>query len=252
MLPILTWAYLRHLAVQYHAEPQPDPFGGVQRISATPPVGVEHAASGYNCSPMSTLTPISDATNKSHLDRTIGTTFPPFGCPSRLDGRWIIPSATTNGTNNTFQSSSSMHFRPQVDTFGITSSAQISGLPLPLVHGTGAARTPTDTPKVRGIPSVGTGLGSVGSFVAVNDVIGMNITPALSQVLLAPPATSAVSGASIIAAVNGVADDNGTRGEEINSFYFYEMKTNPYRHRGWGDHEWHTPGVIKVYECISD
>uniref|UniRef100_A0A182RPX0 G-protein coupled receptors family 1 profile domain-containing protein n=1 Tax=Anopheles funestus TaxID=62324 RepID=A0A182RPX0_ANOFN len=242
MLPILTWAYLRHLAVQYHAEPQ-EPFGGVQHISATPPVGVEHVAHGYNCSSMSTLTPVSNASNKSHefgllhLDRAIGPTFTPHGCQSRLDARWIIPSDTNgtfrpsvplhqpvvaNGGGNVYQSS--MHFREQVDTYGISSSTQISALPLPLVHSSEDTRDPTDNHAVRSIPGVGTGLGSVGSFVAVNDVIGMNITPALSQVLLAPPATSAGSGASIIAAVNGVADDNGTRGEEINSFYFYETE----------------------------
>uniref|UniRef100_A0A182T2D8 Uncharacterized protein n=1 Tax=Anopheles maculatus TaxID=74869 RepID=A0A182T2D8_9DIPT len=121
-----------------------------------------------------------------------------------------------------------MHFRTQLDTFGISSSSsstQISALPIPLVPGSPIIGSdPTDSHTVRSIPGVGTGLGSVGSFVAVNDVIGMNITPALSQVLLAPPATSAGSGASIIAAVNGVADDNGTRSEEINSFYFYELR----------------------------
>ncbi|XP_035899384.1 cardioacceleratory peptide receptor-like [Anopheles stephensi] len=242
MLPILTWAYLRHLAVQYHAEPQ-DPFGSVQR--ATPSLGTDHTLHGYGCSPMSPApAPISSDSNKSHgftthLDRAIGLPYAPPDCQRRLDdGRWIGKD-DTNGTyrrsvplqqqasevTNAKASSPSMHFRAQLDTFGISSNSQISsGLPIPLAHGSSSiARDPTDT--VRGLPaSVGTGLGSVGSFVAMNDVIGMNITPALSQVLLAPPATSAGSGASIIAAVNGVADDNGTRSEEINSFYFYETE----------------------------
>ncbi|XP_040174982.1 cardioacceleratory peptide receptor-like isoform X3 [Anopheles arabiensis] len=187
MLPILTWAYLRHIAVQYHAEAQ-DPYGSVQLVSANPPLGTEHAGhAGYDCAPLPLFAlPRDIDSNSSHLERTIELTFSPAGC--RLPPRWAI----RNDTFRPFQQSAklagggglNMRFRDQTDTY----------------------------------------TGSAGSSTQI-DVIGMNITPALSQVLLAPPATSAGSGASIIAAVNGAAtDDNGTRGEEINSFYFYETE----------------------------
>ncbi|XP_052565605.1 cardioacceleratory peptide receptor isoform X2 [Culex pipiens pallens] len=69
--------------------------------------------------------------------------------------------------------------------------------------------------------------GGGGGHVADN-VLSMNITPALSQVLLAPTSASS-SGAVISAAVaatkvvGGTTSDNVTS-EEINSFYFYETE----------------------------
>ncbi|XP_041761215.1 cardioacceleratory peptide receptor-like [Anopheles merus] len=228
MLPILTWAYLRHIAVQYHAEAQ-DPYGSVQLVSANPPLGTEHAGhAGYDCAPLPLFALPRDIdssdSGSSHLERAVELTFSPAGC--RLPPRWAI----RNDTFRPFQQSAklaggggmNMRFRDQTDTYTGSSGSSTQIAAFPLVHSSAVVPESVDAAHSS---SVGGGLGSVGSFVAVNDVIGMNITPALSQVLLAPPATSAGSGASIIAAVNGAAaDDNGTRGEEINSFYFYETE----------------------------
>ncbi|KAL9692586.1 hypothetical protein quinque_000122 [Culex quinquefasciatus] len=77
-------------------------------------------------------------------------------------------------------------------------------------------------------PGIDGGGGGGGGHVADN-VLSMNITPALSQVLLAPTSASS-SGAVISAAVaatkvvGGTTSDNVTS-EEINSFYFYETMT---------------------------
>ncbi|KFB37468.1 AGAP001962-PA-like protein [Anopheles sinensis] len=235
MLPILTWAYLRHLAVQYHADPAGPAFGSVQpREPATPHrFAIEDypGSHGFNCDPvpmphggsLPAAGTISNASDKGrgfgpddlNLDRRPGDLrFRPPNCGSKLDIRFgfgndsgvgnLAPSASVELGGSAF--SSSMRFREQEgDTFGLSRHVPVA-----------AAIVPSSLTTVQ--PGL---VSSVGSFVAVNDVIGMNITPALSQVLLAPPATSG-SGASIIAAANGAADDNGTRGEEINSFYFYE------------------------------
>ncbi|XP_040174984.1 cardioacceleratory peptide receptor-like isoform X5 [Anopheles arabiensis] len=143
MLPILTWAYLRHIAVQYHAEAQ-DPYGSVQLVSANPPLGTEHAGhAGYDCAPLPLFAlPRDIDSNSSHLERTIELTFSPAGC--RLPPRWAI----RNDTFRPFQQSAklagggglNMRFRDQTDTY----------------------------------------TGSAGSSTQI-DVIGMNITPALSQ-----------------------------------------------------------------------
>uniref|UniRef100_A0A182QHI6 Uncharacterized protein n=1 Tax=Anopheles farauti TaxID=69004 RepID=A0A182QHI6_9DIPT len=237
MLPILTWAYLRHLAVQYHAEsPPPEPFGSAQLRAL--------GASDFPCGhPPSSIPaaypPVRPANVRNDTDLGCG-----FGARleresaafdsrlrSSLSGSIIAPppspappprsdqSITGASTSTAF--TTSMRFREQVDTYGFS----ISVPPLPIGHGVAhvVLGVPPDSHTVRSsVPE----LGAVGPFGTVNDVIGMNITPALSQVLLAPPATSG-SGASIIAAVNGATDDNGTRGEEINSFYFYEHPASP-------------------------
>ncbi|XP_058129099.1 cardioacceleratory peptide receptor-like [Anopheles ziemanni] len=238
MLPILTWAYLRHLAVQYHADPAGPAFGSVQpREPATPyRFAVENfpGSHGFHCDPipmphggsLPAAGTISNASDEGRgfgpdLDRRPGDLrFRPPNCGSKLDIRFglgndsgagiLPPSASVELGGSAF--TSSMRFREQEgDTFGVSRHVPVA---------VAAAATGSPSPLTTVQPGL---VSSVGSFVAVNDAIGMNITPALSQVLLAPPATSG-SGASIIAAANGAADDNGTRGEEINSFYFYETE----------------------------
>ncbi|XP_052870210.1 cardioacceleratory peptide receptor-like [Anopheles cruzii] len=204
MLSILIWAYLRHLSVQCHAEPS-EPFGSVRgaestTLQTTPDCGPEVPGSLASFRSRRAAIDVLETLRNGRLGsgESIDLRFEPeTGDGTKLDIRLAF-----NGSSTIHKDSRSGSGRSRSDV----------GTSLPEPYG-----APGTTETIGLLAHSGAGSQSV------NDVIGMNITPALSQVLLAPSATSGF-GLAILMAANGAPDDNGTRGEEINSFYFYETE----------------------------
>ncbi|XP_050100114.1 cardioacceleratory peptide receptor-like [Anopheles aquasalis] len=230
MLSILIWASLRHLSAQCNAEPYYEPFGGAEPTTLQPTTSAATVATitHHHHHHQHHLLFVAYANVCGiELSKALANGSPPPCSTQRGNLVRYKRSASTSSE----QPFVDLRFVPKTgsDKAELDTRWAYNGTPTPRRvtsridkefesrhhwsdHGAGEIRADAVQPTEPAFRDIGATNGA-------NDV--MNITPALSQVLLAPSATSGF-GLAILMATNAVADENGTRGEEINSFYFYE------------------------------
>ncbi|XP_058821748.1 cardioacceleratory peptide receptor-like [Topomyia yanbarensis] len=233
MLPLLTWAYLRQYAA-YHHHPELEQLTNLSQ---------QHDLLGNVKQEYGFQYATSERDHQSHQCRNNDAPDIRRVRPSGSSQSWVLGVGQgarrpldRGGTeivnlNHFYANDSStfiMRFSDNSSSLLITEQSAIIE-----VSGSDVSTSCGHVPIVVGGES-GAGLnGSVAGVVrpsgsgGAGDALSMNITPALSQVLLAPTSASG-TGAVISAAVAAVtkvgsANDNVTS-EEINSFYFYETE----------------------------
>ncbi|XP_058453297.1 cardioacceleratory peptide receptor [Malaya genurostris] len=231
MLPLLTWAYLRkYVAFHHHLE-----SGAYQSVTAFTQLsgnakheyGFQHAATerDHQCrnddaSDIGGVRPGGSVHHSQQLSVGQGIKLPLEG-----GGTEIV---NLNHRNANDSSTFIMRFSDNSSSLLITEQSAVIEVSGVAGVGISCGRVPA---LVCGDPGAASSGGVAGVVrpsgpTGAGDALSMSITPALSQVLLAPTSTSgtgAVISAAVAATKVGTANENVTS-EEINSFYFYETE----------------------------
>ncbi|XP_055638650.1 cardioacceleratory peptide receptor-like [Toxorhynchites rutilus septentrionalis] len=243
MLPLLTWAYLRQYAVhnhhhhhqQHQLNPQPEQHSNIS----------QHHDFYANLRHLSTThhAPGRDSQSRQYRynidsidDRRVNllnATYPSLSASATeevVEGPLVVGGIEPINLSHTHINGSSSFIMQLSDNSNHLLITQQSTF----IRVGGGRRTGSSEDLQTVVAGSVNGIGAEDDSVVrpsgageAEDALSMNITPALSQVLLAP--TSSSGSGTVISAVAAAATKVGTSSEnvtseEINSFYFYETE----------------------------